>query len=233
MMDHREFESRGQLLRRLDRLHKRLTKEKENYSSKPNWFLNTGDLERLRSEARYCSADVGLVAEDALREISGIDFTKFDVLDPESPTARYGQIESKYRVLDADSERECIRNLDRLIELIETVRKRLEGGSDIMPAPVALSSSVRNTTKDSHAIRDLVTPSLRSTVTATPIRNLDALLKQKSLRQSQAAEALDITSRAIRGLVKNGKLSKSARGRIACDQKFAEQFNQRHSPVKR
>ena len=103
-----------------------------------------------------------------------------------------------------------------------------------MPAAVAVVSSPQTPEKTRTPIRDLFTSPLRSAAkTTTPIRSLDALLKQKSLRQSQAAEALDITTRSIRDLIKNGKLSKSAKGRITCDQKFVEQFNQRHSPVKK
>ena len=49
-------ESRGRLVRRLDLLLHQLKKEKGNYC-KPKWLINTGDLERLRNEARYCFID--------------------------------------------------------------------------------------------------------------------------------------------------------------------------------
>jgi len=44
--------------------------EQENYSYKPTRLINTGDLERLKNEARYCFIDAGLLARDALQEIS-------------------------------------------------------------------------------------------------------------------------------------------------------------------
>lgn len=232
IMDRAECESRGQLLRLLDTLHKRLTKERENYSSKPGWLLLTGELEKLKNEARYCFADAGSAAKDALRDISGLDFTKFNMLDRESPKARYGQIEAQHKALDANSERECVQDLDRLIALIEVVRKGLEASPDIIPA--AVFSSLPRPERTRTPISGLVSPSFRPVVkTATTIRDLDALMMQKSLRQSQAAAALDISTRTIYSLLKNGKLRKSARGRIACDQKFVEQFNLRHSPVKK
>jgi hypothetical protein len=214
-VDLKASESRGRLVRRLDVLLHRLEKEKENYSHEPKWIINTGDLERLKNEARYCFIDAGLLAQDALQELNGMDFTKFKLLDDESHRAQYDWIDpSRCKLLDADSEKQCIKNLDRLIELMETVRKREEIGSEIMP-PVVLSS-----------------PQTAEKTTA-PIRDLAALLKLKSVNQSRAAEALDISQRAIRDLVKNSKLNKTARGRIVCDQKFVDQFNSRHSPIKR
>jgi hypothetical protein len=213
-VDLKASESRGRLVRRLDVLLHRLKKEKENYSHEPKWIINTGDLEKLRNEARYCFIDAGL-AQGALQELSAMDFTKFKVLDDESHRAQYDWIDpSRCKLLDANSEKQCIKNLDRLIELMETVRKREEIGSEMMPA-VVLSS-----------------PQTAEKTTA-PIRDLATLLKLKSVNQSQAAEALDISQRAIRDLVKNSKLNKTARGRIACDQKFVDQFNSRHSPIKK
>ncbi len=208
-------ESRGRRVRQLDVLLHRLKKQKEDYSCKPKGIINTGDLERLRNEARYCFLDAGLLAQDALLEVSAMDFTKFKVLDDESQKAQYGWVDpSRCKLLDANSEQQCIRNLDRLIELVETVRNLEETGSETKPA-VAPSSSPAGEK------------------TSAPVRDLAALLKLKSVRQLLAANALNISSRAIRNLVKNNELNKTARGRIACDQKFIDQFNLRHSPVKK
>jgi hypothetical protein len=234
VMDRREPESRGQIVRRLDTLLKELRKERENYSSKPDWLLCTGELERLRDEVRYCFLDAGLPAQNALQEINAIDFTKFNALDDQSHKAQYDSIDSRLPLLDGDSERQCIRNLDRLIELVETVRKEETSlmTPNIMPA-VAPSSPL-TAEKTSVPIRGLDTLSLQTPEkTSTPMRDLAALLKLRSLRQSEAAEALDITPRAIRYLVKNRKLTKSGRGRITCDQKFVEQYHLRHSPTKK
>lgn len=234
-MDRREAESRGQLVRRLDALLKRLRKEKENYSSKPDWILCTGELEKMRTDARYCFLDAGSSAEDAWQEINAIDFTKFNLLGDESHRAQSDSIDSRRRLLDADSERRCIGNLDRLIELVETVRTGQETSMMTSTNMTALApSSPRTAENASVPIRGLATASLQTPEkTCAPMRDLDALLKRKSVRQSEAAEALDITPRAIYDLVKDGKLNKSARGRIACDKKFAEQFHFRHSPIKK
>jgi hypothetical protein len=207
-------EFRGQRVRRLDMLLQRLRREKEN-SSKPKWLLHTGDLERLRNEARYCFVDVGLPAQDALQELSLLDFTKFKVLDKESHRAQYDWIEpSSCRVLDGDSEKQCIQNLDRLIELVERVQKMEETGSPIKP------------------VKDASLPKRAGEISA-PTRDLATLMKLKSLSQSQAAEAFGISSRAVRDLVRNNKLTKTAKGRIVCDQKFLDEFNARHSPLKK
>jgi hypothetical protein len=214
-VDLKVSESRGRLVRRLDVLLHRLKEEKENYSNKPKWIITTGDLERLRNEARYCFVDAELLAQDALQELSAMDFTKFEVLDDESHKARYDWIDpSRCKLLDATSEEQCIKNLDRLIELIETVRKREEIGSEMMPAVVPSSPQTAEKT-------------------TAPIRDLATLLKLKSMGQSQAADALGISQRAIRYLVEDSKLNKTIRGRIACDQKFVDQFNSRHSPIKK
>ena len=232
-------ESRGQRVRRLDMLLHRLKKEKENYSGE-NWLLNTGDLERLRNEVRYCFLDAGLPAGHALRELSAMDFTRFKVLDEESHKAKYHWIDpSSCRVLDAESEKQCIQNLDRLIELVERVRKTEETGSEIKPA--VDPSSPQTAEKTSSAVRDLATrlksvsasSPEKTEKTSPPLRDLATLLKLKSVSQSQAAEAFAISSRAIRDLVRNNKLTKTARGRIACDQKFVDQFHSRHSPIKK
>ena len=69
-MDLKASESRGRLVRRLDVLLHRLKMEQENYSYKPTRLINTGDLERLKNEARYCFIDARLLAQDALQEIS-------------------------------------------------------------------------------------------------------------------------------------------------------------------
>ena len=208
-------ESRGRRVRRLDALLHLLRKEKENYSSKPKWLLNTGDLERLRNEARYCFLDAGSLAQDASQELSGMDFTKYGVLDEGSHKAQYAWIDpSSCKLLDADSEKQCIQNLDRLIELVERVRKMEENGSEIKPA---MDASLPKTAEETYA----------------PIRDLATLLTLKSVSQVRAGEAFGISSRAIRDLVRNNKLTKTARGRIACDQKFVDQFNLRHSPLKK
>jgi len=209
-------ESRERRVRRLDRLLHQLRKEKKNYFSKPKWVLQAGDLERLRNEARYCFIEAGLLTQDALQELNTMDFTKFNVLDEESHRAQYDWIDpSSCKILDADSEKQCIKNLDRVIELVDRVREMEEtGGSEIKRAVAAPSA-----------------PALERT--PATVRDLDTLLKLKSVSQSQAAEVFGISSRAIRDLVRNNKLAKTAKGRIACDQKFVEQFNARHSPLKK
>jgi hypothetical protein len=207
-------ESRGQRVRRLDRLLHLLSKQKEG-SSNPRRILNTGDLESLRNEARYCFIDAGGRAQDALQQLDAMDFTKVTVLDKESQKARYDWIDpSSCTVLDADSEKRCIENLERVIELVQGVREIEETGSEIRSAVAASVTPDRS--KDPWRFRDL-----------------DTLLRLKSVSQSQAAEAFGISSRAIRNLLRNNKLIKTARGRIACDQKFADQFNERHSPLKK
>ncbi len=210
-------DSRERRVRRLDMLLQRLRKEKENYSCKPKWVLHTSELERLRNEARYCFIDAGLPAQDALQELNTMDFTKFRVLDEASHQVHYDWIDpSSCKVLDADSEKQCIKNLDRVIELIQRVREMEETGSEIRPIVAASAAPAIAVEKPPATIRDLA-----------------ALAKLKSVSQSQAAEAFGISSRAIRDLVRNNKLAKTARGRIACDQKFVEQFNARHSPLKK
>ena len=142
VMDRREPESRGQIVRRLDTLLKQLRKERENYSSKSGWFFCTGELQRLRDEVRYCFLDVGLPAQNALQQINAIDFTNFNASEGHSHKAQYDSGDSRLPLLDGDSERRCIGDLDRLIELVETVRKGQETNfmiPNIMPA-VALSS---------------------------------------------------------------------------------------------
>jgi predicted XRE-type DNA-binding protein len=209
-------ESRGRRVRRLDRLLHQLREKKKNYSSKPKWVLHTGDLERLRNEARYCFIDAGLLAQAALRELNALEFTKFNVLDEESQRFHYDWIDpSSCKILDADSERQCIKNLDRVIELVDRVREMEEtGGSEIGRAVAA-------------------PPAQALEKPPATIRELDTLLKLKSLSQSRAAEAFGISSRAIRDLVRHERLAKTARGRIVCDQKFVDQFNARHSPLKK
>jgi len=193
-----------------------MKKERENYSSKPNWLLRTDDLERLRNEASYCFIDAGLRAQDALRELSTLDFTKFKVLDETSQKSHYDWIDaSSCKVLDADSEKQCIENLERVIELVERVREMEETGSPEIRLDVAAPS----------------TQAFERPLSTT--RDLAALVSLKSVSQSKAAEALGISSRAIRDLVTNNRLAKTAKGRIACDQKFIDQFNARHSPLKK
>ena len=144
-----------------------------------------------------------------------MDFTKFKVLDNQSHKAQYDWIDpSTCKLLDANAEKQCIKNLDRLIELVETVRRKEETGSEINRAMAPSSPQITEKT-------------------SAPIRDLAALLKLKSVSQAQAAEAFDVSARAIQDLVKNNKLNKTARGRIACDQKFVDQFNFRHSPIKK
>ena len=215
--DDNRFLSRGQRVRRLDLLLHQLRKQKEDYSRKPKWVLHTGDLERLRNEARYCFIDAGLLAQDALQELNTMDFTKFRVLGEASHQVHYDWIDSSScKILDADSEKRCIKNLDRVIELIQRVRELEETSSEIRPIVAASAAPAEAVDKPPATIRDLA-----------------ALVKLKSVSQSQAAEAFGISSRAIRDLARNNKLAKTARGRIACDQKFVEQFNLRHSPLKK
>lgn len=178
-------ESRGQLVRRLDTLLKQLTKEKENYSRKPDWLLNTGDLETLRNEVRYCLLDVGSSVQNQLREISAMDFTKFKILDAESHKAQHDSIDSRIKLLDADSERQCIGNLGRLIELIEVVRNRLARTSDTLPA--VTPSSLQAASKTSESVRDHATMSLLNAEKAVSTRDLVTLLKRQSLTQPEAA----------------------------------------------
>lgn len=109
--------SRGSLLRRLDELRAALEKQKKNLSN-PVWVTLTGDLDKHKDEARYCFADAGSLAHDALQEIAGL---RFEVSEDPS--------------LQPQSQRECTENLDRLIGLVETVRERV--GSDQLTSFIA------------------------------------------------------------------------------------------------
>lgn len=204
--------SRGQRVRRLDGLLDMLKKQKEK-SCDPMGLLHVVELENLRKEARYCFLDAGPGAEDALQQLNAIDFTAGSTWAAESQKARYDWIDpSSCKLLDAESERQCLQKLDRLIELVERVQQAEETQPEIKPITAA--------------------PSLeRAEKTGTVFRDLDTLRKLKSLSQSQAAEALGISPRAIRELVHKEQLSKTAKGRIACDAKFIEQFHFRHSPL--
>lgn len=207
--------SRGQRVRRLDTLLDQLRKQKEK-SSDPRALLYTAELESFRKEARYCFLDAGPGVQGALQQLNAIDFTVGRGLDAEAQRGRHDGIDlSKCNVFDAESERQCIDKLDQLIGLVEKVRKTEETSAEIEPTMAPLS------------------PGATEGKTFTVLRDLDTLLKLKSLSQSQAAEALGISARAVRGLVQKEQLSKAAKGRIVCDAKFIEQFNSRHSPAKK
>ena len=62
-----------------------------------------------------------------------------------------------------------------------------------------------------------------------PIGNLNELKRRKSLSQAQAAAELDYSTRKVRYLLRDGKLTKTAKGRVAVDDKFEEQLHLRHS----
>ena len=63
-----------------------------------------------------------------------------------------------------------------------------------------------------------------------PIGDLNVLKKMKSLSQVQAAAELGLNStRQVRNLEHDGKLTKTAKGRVAVDDKFEEQSRLRHS----
>lgn len=62
-----------------------------------------------------------------------------------------------------------------------------------------------------------------------PIGDLNELKRKKSLRQTQAAAELDYSDRQVRNFLHDGKLTKTAKGRVAVDNKFEEQFHLRHS----
>lgn len=100
--------SRGSVLRRLDELSGVLENQKKKLSN-PAWVTLTGNLEKLKNEVRYCFADAGSLAQDALREVTDLIFEVSE--DPS---------------LQAQSQTKCTENLDRLIGLVETVRERLQ-----------------------------------------------------------------------------------------------------------
>ena len=61
---------------------------------------------------------------------------------------------------------------------------------------------------------------------------LEALKSKRSCTAAEAASALDVNPRMIRNLARNGKLTRTAAGRITCDQKLFDELNRRHSPQK-
>lgn len=63
-----------------------------------------------------------------------------------------------------------------------------------------------------------------------PIGDMNELKRRKSLTQAQAAAELGLNSnRQVRYLLHDGKLTKTAKGRVAVDDKFEEQSRLRHS----
>lgn len=62
-----------------------------------------------------------------------------------------------------------------------------------------------------------------------PTGDLDLLKRMKSLRQVQAAAELDYSTRQVRNLLRDGKLTRTAKGRVAVDDKFQKQIRLRHS----
>lgn len=61
-----------------------------------------------------------------------------------------------------------------------------------------------------------------------PVPDLDELKRRKSLTQEDAAKAFGVVSRTIRNWISAGKLAKTAKGRIAVDQKFEDLFKKHH-----
>lgn len=116
--------SHGSLLRQLDELDAWA----ENLSNRlrdQNKTTMTGELEVLQNATRYCFADVGPLAEDALREVAELHFTPpANSLLPGSP-------------LPEEFAMECVEGVSKVAGWIRTVRKRLEG-----LAPTAASGQV-------------------------------------------------------------------------------------------
>jgi hypothetical protein len=56
--------------------------------------------------------------------------------------------------------------------------------------------------------------------------------KRKSLSQPEAASALVVSARQVRNLVKEKKLTRTSRGRIAVDENFEREYAARHSPIR-
>lgn len=88
----------------------------------------TGQLEDLRTQARYCFEQIGDGARDALRAVSRLEFTLSDSSRPEEFQAK------------------CSENRATLQEWLETVRDRIEGGEEpggrkVSRAPVRPVSS--------------------------------------------------------------------------------------------
>ena len=77
----------------------------------------------------------------------------------------------------------------------------------------------------------------RAHVTHTPLldvgthRDLNSLVKHESLSQAQAAVALACKPRTIRLWIQQGKLSRTPKHRVPCDQKFKQVYAQVHSPA--
>lgn len=161
------------------------------------------DLERLRKEVRYCCLDAGRKALKLIKEIDAIDFRKGELSTVESLKARYGWIDP-FR---------CSRVFD-----VESERQCL-GKLDRLIRLVENVREIEETDAESEA--EPVTP------------ELDAVLKLRSLSQIQTADMLGISPRTVRDWIKRGQLHKTAKGRIACDDKFVEQYHARYTPLKK
>jgi hypothetical protein len=133
------LQSGGDLLRRLDKLSQSLQKARtdlETARNNPSYIVMTGELEARRTEARYCFADIGSLAEDLLREVSAMEFRGSAPPKPRSK-AEWRRVMSGGVLPPAfptgDSDSNCTKNIGRLIELVEIARKRLEGGLNTNP----------------------------------------------------------------------------------------------------
>jgi len=198
--------SRGDRVRRLDILLAGLRVQRKKLSQ-PKGLVYAQELERFRNEARYYFLDAGGEAQKALKELEAMDFTKGVLSSERSQKARYDWIDPvRCQVFDTESERQSAGKLDRFIRLVEEVRHIEETINEVESTSRALAPH-------------------------PPARELDVLAKLKSLSQTEAATTLGISPRTVRAWTKQGRLHKTANGRIACDDKFMEQYQARNSAV--
>lgn len=66
-----------------------------------------------------------------------------------------------------------------------------------------------------------------------PRLSLPEYVQMKSLSRSQAASALGVSYRTIRYYLRMDKLNGTKKGRVVCDEKFAEEYGRRHSYIKK
>jgi hypothetical protein len=65
-----------------------------------------------------------------------------------------------------------------------------------------------------------------------PVLPLEKLKEKKSIRQAEAAHSLGgISTRMVRKMEVEGKLTKGKSGRILIDEKFEQEYKNRHSPA--
>jgi hypothetical protein len=66
-----------------------------------------------------------------------------------------------------------------------------------------------------------------------PRLSLSAYMEMKSLSATQAASALALSHRTIRHYLRMNKLNGSEKGRVVCDETFAEEYKRRHASIRK